>query len=138
MVPYAQITSFQPNVPKPCDISLIFLSKLLSLVQLRLTTNRNIEGNWDVADNGVFTHSNSIVTFDGATDNCTIDTGGESFAHLVINKDGLDDTITVQNDALTVTGDLTIQEGELNVDVTATLGDAGSDAIERFKHQGSH
>ena len=72
-----------------------------------------VEGSW--TNSGTFTAGTGTVTFDGTT-SLTLDTEGDSFYNLVINKTAAanaDDNVTLANSDLVVTNSLTITDGEL-------------------------
>ncbi len=81
-----------------------------------------VSGNW--INNDLLTADTSTFTFDGTT-STTIDSGGDAFNNLLINKtSGTDanDNLTVQTDDLTVNGSLTITDGELIQQRSITTG----------------
>ncbi len=80
----------------------------------------NIGGNFDASDGTLSASSN--VTFNGTTDDCTIDPGSSSFKTLTINKTDTTDTVTVQNNPLTIgSNTLVIQNGEFVVTTDSTF-----------------
>ena len=87
-------------------------------------TLANFEGNWIMSATGTFTPSSSTVTFDG-TASAALTSGGSSFNNIAINKtSGTDanDNLTVQTNDLTVSGTLTITDGELIQQKSITTG----------------
>ena len=113
------------------DYTLDVDNDLISAYNLNLGSSEvYVGGSWIHTGNNVTMEADCVVTFDGDTEDVTIDTGGKSFTNLVINKTESDYTVTVQNDDLTVTGDLTIKEGKLVLQTDSTLGNDSSDVID--------
>jgi hypothetical protein len=94
------------------------------------SSNIQIGTNLDIADTATFTKGSSTLTFDGTTDDCTIDTGGSAFNNVTVSKTDSADTVTVQNDALDIDGNLTITEGEFVLQTSSNFGDATSDSVD--------
>jgi len=83
---------------------------LTTLAQSNGTT-LNVAGNW--ANSGTFTPNTATVTFNGSSKDATITSGGSSFYNLTINAPG--STYVLASNALTITGNLTITDGTLDV-----------------------
>lgn len=82
-----------------------------------------VGGNWDFA-NGTFTAASSNVTFNGATDSCTIDPGASEFKTLTVDKTDTADTVKVVNNSLTIgSNTLIIKNGEFEVTTDSTFNE---------------
>lgn len=89
-------------------------------------------GDWD--NNGTFTAGTGTVILNGSA-SATLEAGSSAFYNLTINKTSAtdaNDNVTIQTDALTSTGTLTITDGDMiqgTTDLTVndlTLGTSGS------------